>query len=188
MLQADKNRCTSKLYTVNRFPHGHMTPVTKVREDEGEERAGSFGVVFNLGLPSFIPPFPWQTTYASLILHYFHPCSSPWGISRNLNVSFDFLLCRNHSSWESLLQRPLIFLFSVQLCKGEETRECGRWRRKLGKYLLLCLVFSPWIFKNWPGAVFALIFWLLYFFRPFSFHFFFFSCFCLEGPKASQSC
>ena len=156
MLQADKNRCTSN--PLHTEPHGHMTPVTRVGEDE-EERAGSFGVVFNLGLTSSVPPFPWQTTHTSLILNYFHPRPSPWDISRILNGSFDFLLCINHSSWESLLQLLLIFMFSVQHCKGEEMRECGRRLRKLGKYPLLCLEFSPWIFKNWPGAVLALIFW-----------------------------
>lgn len=148
---------------MNRFPHGPMTAVIKVGGYEEEERDGSFGVVFNLQLASFTPPFPWQTTHASLILCDFHPCSSPWDISRILSASFDFLLCRNHSSWESLLQLPLIFMFNVQLCKGEEMRECGWWVRKLGKYLLLCLEFSPWIFKTWPGAELALIFWLLYF-------------------------
>lgn len=158
-----QNRCPSKPHTMNRFPHDHMTAVIKVGGYEEEEQAGSFGVVLNLQPASFIPLSAWQTTHASLILHDFHPRSSPWDISRKLNASFHFLLCRNHSSWEPLLQLPLIFMFNVQLCKGEEMRECGWWLRKLGKYLLLCLEFSPWIFKTWPGAVLALIFWLLYF-------------------------
>lgn len=63
-------------------------------------------------------------------------------------------------------------MFSVQYCKGEEMREGGWWLRKLGKYPLLCLEFSPWIFKNWPQAVLAWIFWLLSFHWPLSFNFF----------------
>lgn len=173
MLQADKNtRCTSKPHTANRFPHGCMTPVTRAGEGEEEERAGSFGIMFTLGLAFSIPPIPWQTTHTSLILHYFHPHPSPWDISRILNAYCDVLLCRNDSSWELLLQLPLIFMCSVQCCKGEEMRKCGWWLRKLRKYPLLCLEFSSWVFKNWPRAVPALIFWLLSFLWPLSFHFF----------------
>lgn len=96
----DKNKCTSKPHTANRFPHGHVTLVTRVEEDEKELKVLELCLLW--GLHPLSHPFP-DKPPTSLILHYFHPHPSPWGISRILNASFDVFLCRNHFSWESSL-------------------------------------------------------------------------------------
>lgn len=102
MLQADRNRCTAKPHAVSRFPHGHVIPVTRVGEmRKGEQEVLELCLILGFHpLPHPLPDkppthFSFGITFTlAHLLGIFPEC---W------MLPFDFLLCRNHSSRESLL-------------------------------------------------------------------------------------
>lgn len=151
---------------MNRFLHGHLPPATRVWGDEEEERAGRFGIMFNLGLTHPHSLINHPCTY----FHYFHPHPSPWGIPRIWMLPLT-CSCAETIPQDLVFQLLLIFMFMSSVAKE---RKEGAWvgTQEAGEVAFIRSRIFPLNFQKLAPGCLGFIFWLLAFLWLLFFHLF----------------